>query len=44
MQQNSLYGEHVLGYPVDPRYSVNIDSWNDLQHAERLIRSLQTVT
>lgn len=37
MQDNSLYGQCVVGYPLDPAASVNIDSLNDWARAERLL-------
>jgi CMP-N-acetylneuraminic acid synthetase len=36
-ERHSLYGEQLLGYPVDPNYSVNIDRIEDWQRAESLI-------
>jgi len=38
IEQNSLYGSRLVGYPVDPAESVNIDSIEDWQRAERLLR------
>ena len=38
MIQNSLYGNHLLGYPVPPERSVNIDTMADFKHAESLFR------
>jgi CMP-N,N'-diacetyllegionaminic acid synthase len=38
IEQNSLYGERLVGYPMDPAESVNIDSPADLDRAERLLR------
>ena len=37
MNENSLYGARVVGYEVDPARSVNIDSQDDWEFAERLI-------
>lgn len=39
MEQDSLYGSRVFGYPVDPAQSVNIDTVTDLTHAEELLAS-----
>jgi CMP-N,N'-diacetyllegionaminic acid synthase len=38
IEQNSLYGERLVGYPMDPAESVNIDCLADLDRAERLLR------
>lgn len=38
IEQNSLYGERLVGFPMDPAESVNIDSPADLDRAERLLR------
>jgi CMP-N-acetylneuraminic acid synthetase len=35
--QNSLYGRFLVGYEVDPRRSINIDSLDDWARAERLL-------
>lgn len=37
MQENTLYGRTTLGYPVDAERSVNIDSIDDWNRAERLL-------
>lgn len=37
MEQNSLYGRHVVGVFVDPEESVDIDSFEDLDRASRLL-------
>jgi CMP-N-acetylneuraminic acid synthetase len=34
---NSLYGARLVGYPVDPSVSVNVDTWGDWRRAERLL-------
>lgn len=34
---NSLYGERVVGYQIDPRYSINLDTPEDWQEAEALL-------
>jgi CMP-N-acetylneuraminic acid synthetase len=36
--EHSLYGKRVLGYPVDPKQSVNIDHPDDLRRADELLR------
>jgi CMP-N,N'-diacetyllegionaminic acid synthase len=38
IEENSLYGRRVAGYPVDPARTVNIDSLADWERAERLLR------
>lgn len=38
MERNSLYGERVLGYLLDPEETVNIDGPEDLARAEALLR------
>ena len=38
IEQNSLYGERLVGFLMDPAESVNIDSPADLDRAERLLR------
>lgn len=35
--QNSLYGHFLVGYEMDPRRSVNIDSFDDRLRAEKLL-------
>ena len=37
MEQNSLYGRRLAGYPVKPDLSVNIDSPADWERAETLL-------
>ncbi len=37
MKQNTLYGERLAGFCVDPSRSVNIDSMEDWARAERLL-------
>ncbi len=37
MEHNSLYGDRIIGYPVDPTRSVNIDTLEDWALAEQLI-------
>jgi CMP-N-acetylneuraminic acid synthetase len=37
LQENSLYGSRVIGYPLDRDKSVNIDAPADWEAAERLI-------
>jgi CMP-N-acetylneuraminic acid synthetase len=37
MEENSLYGHQLVGYPVDPVRRVNIDTADDLRRAEQLI-------
>lgn len=39
MDENSMLGQRVLGYIVDPKRSVNIDSPADLRRAEHLLRT-----
>jgi CMP-N,N'-diacetyllegionaminic acid synthase len=36
MRHNSLYGCHLIGYPIDPRRSINIDTPDDWERAEQL--------
>ena len=38
IEQNSLYGERLVGFPMDPAESVNIDSVDDFERAEALIK------
>jgi CMP-N,N'-diacetyllegionaminic acid synthase len=38
MQENSLYGKRVLGYPLNAEQSVNIDTLDDWKQAEILLR------
>ena len=44
MLQNSLYGKHVLGVPVDPEFRVNIDTMDDFRRAEALMAKIQEAT
>jgi len=37
VKQQSMYGERLMGYELDAEQSVNIDSWEDWQRAERLL-------
>lgn len=37
LDQNSLYGRFVVGYEMDPRRSVNVDSRDDWDRAESLL-------
>lgn len=39
MEQNSLYGKHIVGYPMDPSRNVQIDTANDLREAETILQS-----
>lgn len=39
MGQNSLYGERVVGYEIDARHTVNIDTVADWERAELLMAS-----
>jgi CMP-N-acetylneuraminic acid synthetase len=41
IDQNSLYGQRVLGYVLDERDSVNIDTQADFRRAEQMIRDRQ---
>lgn len=38
MEKNSIYGERLLGYPLDPAQSVNIDDPDHLRRAEELLQ------
>lgn len=38
VDKNSLYGETILGYPVDPRHTVNIDTPADWELAEVMMK------
>jgi CMP-N-acetylneuraminic acid synthetase len=42
MEENSLYGRCLKGYPVDPGRSVNIDSAEDWARAERLLAEIKS--
>lgn len=37
MEQNCFYGKHLIGYPIEPQYSVNIDTEEDWARAEKLL-------
>ena len=37
MERNSLYGSRLAGHPVNPEFSVNIDSFDDWSRAEALL-------
>jgi CMP-N-acetylneuraminic acid synthetase len=39
MENNSLYGRRVAGYLLETRESVNIDTLEDLEQAERVLQS-----
>jgi CMP-N,N'-diacetyllegionaminic acid synthase len=39
IEKNSLYGDRVVGYPMDPRYSINIDLPEDWHEAEIRLKS-----
>lgn len=39
MEQNSLCGRSLVGYPLDAEQCVNIDSLEDWERAERLLRA-----
>jgi CMP-N-acetylneuraminic acid synthetase len=41
MQQDSLYGDSLVGYVMDPRRTVNIDSLEDWERAEALLTIAQ---
>ena len=38
LKEGSLFGDRVIGYPVDPGKSVNIDTQDDWVRAENLLR------
>ena len=38
LQKNSLYGDRLLGYPLDPDQSINIDDPDQLRRAEELLQ------
>jgi CMP-N-acetylneuraminic acid synthetase len=38
MQKSSLYGDRLIGFPIDPENSVNIDTPEDLRRAELLLK------
>jgi len=37
IEANSLYGESIVGYELEPEQSVNIDGWDDWDRAERML-------
>jgi len=37
MTQQSMYGDRLVGYELDPAQSVNIDGWDDLERAKDLL-------
>jgi CMP-N,N'-diacetyllegionaminic acid synthase len=37
MEENSLYGKRLIGYPLDPDNSVNVDTQADWERAEQLV-------
>jgi CMP-N-acetylneuraminic acid synthetase len=39
MEQKTLYGQRVLGYPMDAAHSINLDSLPDWQRATELIEA-----
>lgn len=41
---NSLYGEDTMGYQIDSKFSVNIDTESDWQRAENLVNKLTQLT
>ena len=43
METNSLYGRRLLGYPVNPQRSVNIDNQEDWARAESLLSSKENL-
>ena len=38
MEQSSLYGRKLVGYPMEPEFSVNIDGLLEWERAEQLLR------
>jgi CMP-N,N'-diacetyllegionaminic acid synthase len=42
--QNSLYGRFLVGYEIDSHRSVNVDSLEDWERAERLLRDEAGIT
>jgi CMP-N-acetylneuraminic acid synthetase len=40
-RDNSLYGTRMVGYPMSPEHSVNIDTLDDWQAAEEMARALR---
>ncbi len=41
MESNSLYGGRMVGYPLDPTESVNIDTPEDWQRAEMMLSAIE---
>ena len=39
MEQNTIYGRRLIGYPIDPRDSIDINTQEDLERAEALLRA-----
>ena len=39
LEDNSLFGPRLLGYPIDAEHSVNIDTLEDWERAEALLKS-----
>jgi CMP-N-acetylneuraminic acid synthetase len=39
MEQESLYGQRLRGYPMDPARFVNLDTEEDWRRAEQLLRA-----
>lgn len=39
MERNSLFGDHLVGLPLDPERCLNLDTPDDWQRAEALLRS-----
>jgi CMP-N,N'-diacetyllegionaminic acid synthase len=40
LEQNSLYGRFLIGHPVDPERSVNVDTPEDWARAEHVIAAV----
>lgn len=40
MRHNTLFGPHVIGSPVDPSWSVNLDTVDDWERAESMLRHI----
>jgi CMP-N,N'-diacetyllegionaminic acid synthase len=39
-ETNSIYGKEVVGYPMDPAKSINIDTMDDWHRAQELMRKM----
>jgi CMP-N,N'-diacetyllegionaminic acid synthase len=39
IEGDSLYGRHLIGYPMDPATSVTIDEPNDLKRLEQILEA-----